>query len=176
MDQRTDTVVAFCGLQDGFELGAVGEAEGGAGGVGEELFGEVAGDSFVLGEEEVFKVADVVKRLAVGELAGGIDGEAVVEGEGVAVFAAAGFGVFFFVGAAVAVAPGTQNIEAFEGEAGWVDDVVADGAGLVGAVFFELLADGDGTADVGFDGGDGGRRGDLEAEDALHDPFAAENG
>ena len=40
----------------------------------------------------------------------------------------------------------------------------------------ELLADRNGAADVGLDGGDLRRRRGLEAQDALHDPDAAEHG
>ena len=77
---------------------------------------------------------------------------------------------------AVAVAPAAHHVEAFEREARRVDLGVAGGAGLQRAMLFELCADGRGAAGVGLDGRHAGRRrGWRLAEDALHDPRAAQH-
>lgn len=49
-------------------------------------------------------------------------------------------------------------------------------AGFGGAVFVELVADVDGAADVGLDGGDViGWRGDVDAEDVFEEPDASDD-
>lgn len=165
------------GGEDVVEGATVREADGCAGGIDEQLLGEIAGDGGLFaGEQELLEVADVLEGGAVGEGASGIDGEGVVEGEALAGEADAGFGLGFVSSGPVALAPAAHDVETFEGEAGGIDFAVAGGAGGVGTVFVELLTDGDGAADVGFDGRDAGGRGGFKAEDAFHDPDAAEDG
>ena len=81
-----------------------------------------------------------------------------------------------FRNAAVAVAPGAHDVEALERETRWIHFAMAGCAARIGPVLVKLLADGDGSADIGFDRGDGRRRWNFEAEDTLDDPFAAQHG
>jgi len=155
---------------------AIGIRRGGAGGVGEEFFGEAALDVGGLGEEELFEVFDVLEGAAVGELAGGIDGEGdfVLPDASVLDFGAGAVALLF---AAVAITPAADDVEAFQGEAGRIDLGVAAGAVFGGAVFGQDLADGAGAAGVGLDAGHAGwwRRWGL-AEESLHHPAPPKHG
>ena len=151
------------------EGGAVGQGEGAAAGVGEEFLGEAFGDEVLVFQEDL------------AELLKGFEGGAVLEG---AVFFDLGaFGVGFALGDFFAFAKGAipgafaaDGVEDFEGEAGGIDVVVAAGAGWVGSVFGELVAEGDGAADVGFDSGDAGWwRWDGAGEDVVEEPNAPED-
>lgn len=176
MDEGADAVVAGGGaFEDGLDFGAVGEADGGAGGVDGELAGEVASELLFVVEEELLEFADVTEFASVGKFAGGIDGKCVVEGEFLTALGEA-FGKFTAFFGAVTFAPAAHDIEIFESEAGRIHFDVASVAAFEGAMFFKLLPDGDGTADVGLDGGKIGRRWRrFLAEDAFHDPCATED-
>ena len=109
--------------------GAVVAVEFAADGVGEEFFGKAADEGFFPGGDELAKLRVGAEGLAAVEFSRGVDSE--------------------FVG--IAIAPGADGIVIFEGESSGVDFVVALGAGGVGAVLDELLTEGSGAADVGFD-------------------------
>ena len=152
------------------EGGAVGEGEGAAAGVDEEFLGEGARDEGFVFQEELAEFLE------------GFEGGAVFEG---AVFFDVGaFGVGFAFGDLFAFAEGAipgafaaDGVEDFEGEAGGIDVIVAAGAGWVGAVLGELIADGDGAADVGFDGGGAGWWWwNGAGENLVEDPDAAKDG
>lgn len=79
---------------------AVGEFDGGAGGVDEEFFEEVLGDVLGLTEGECFEAGDVLEGGAVGELVAGVDR------------LAGGPGFFGFEGAVV-FAPAADDVKIF---------------------------------------------------------------
>jgi len=155
---------------------AIGIRRGGAGGVGEEFFGEAALDVGGLGEEELFEVFDVLEGAAVGELAGGIDGEGDFVLPDATVFDFGG-GLVALLLAAVAITPAADDVEALQSEAGRVDLGVAAGAVFGGAVFGQNFADGAGATGVGLDAGNAGwgwwRR---LAEESLHHPAPPKHG
>ena len=132
--------------------------------------GQGAGDEVVVFEEELAEFVE------------GLEGGAVFESA--VLFDVGAFGVGFAFGDFFTLAEGAipgafaaDRIKDFEGEAGGIDVIVAAGAGLLGAVFGELIADGDGATDVGFDSGDTGWRWrDGAGEDVVEDPDAAEDG
>src|SRR5688572_7356623 len=104
--EGANTVIALArAIEDAFELRALGEAHGLAGGVGHELFRERAGDRTIVGEEKLLELAHVLKRPSVGELASRIDLERVMKREALAVQAHAGLGRNVFLHRAVAVTP-----------------------------------------------------------------------
>jgi len=72
----------------------------------------------------------------------------------VAVFAVARFRGLGFIYSTESVASATHDVEALEREARRVNLAATGGATGVVAMLFKLLTDGDGTADVGLDGGD----------------------
>ena len=164
------------GIEEGFDFGSVGEADGGAGGVDGELMEEIAGELAGVGGDEGFEVVDVLEGAAVEELAGGVHGG----GDGVAeaVSGAVDAGdAFSFFQTAIVGAPAAEDVEVFEGEADGIEAGVAGGAGFGFGVEGEEIADGFGTANVGLDGGDaGGWRRWWLADEALHDPGAANDG
>ena len=88
------------------------------------------------------------------------------------------FGNFFaFAERAVEGSFAANGVEDFEREAGGINVIVAAGAGFVGAVLGELVADGDCAADVGLDGGDAGGRGrDGFGKDLIEDPDSPQDG
>src|SRR5579883_550092 len=73
---------------------------------------------------------------------------------------------------AIAFAPSAHNIEALQRKSGRIDLPVAGSAGRISAVAVELLANGDGAPDIGFESGDPRGWGGVETEDAFHDPDA----
>ena len=135
-------------LADTVDGGAVVAVEFAADGVGEEFFGKAAGEGFFPGGDELAKLRVGAEGLAAVEFSGGVDCE--------------------FVG--IAIAPGADGIVVFEGESSGVDFVVTLGAGGVGAVLDEFLAEGGGAADVGFDFRDVvGRRRRGVIKEFVHD-------
>ena len=138
------------------------ELHGAAGGVGEELADEVAAEVISSGVvDDLFEAGEVRVGLAGGEFAGGVDLRSF-------------FGVFWL---RVGFAPAANGIEGFEAEAKRVYLAMALGAGGIGAVFGESVADGGGPADVGIDRGhDIRRRWRRDAEDVFTDPHAAGDG
>ena len=177
VEEVADGVVVFgAGVEEGFDFGAVGEADGGAGGVDGELMEEVAGELARVGGDEDFEVVDVVKGAAVEEFAGGVHGG----GDGVTVTVSgavdAGDSLAFFK-AAIVGAPAAEDVEVFEGEADGIEPRVAGGAGFGFGVEGEEIADGFGTANVGLHSGHAGRRWRWWlADEAFHDPGAADDG
>ena len=135
------------------------ELHGAAGGVGEDLADEVAGEMIGAGVVDDFlEGGEVGVGLAGGEFAGGID--------------LGGLG--FFVGGGVFFAPAADGIVGFEAEAERVDLAMALGAGGIGAVLGKAVADGGGAADIGINRGhDIRRRRRWDAEDVFGDPHAA---
>lgn len=74
VNQRAHAVIAGGGaLDDGVQRGAVAVGDGRAGGVNDEVTGQVAGEGGFVLEQVRFELADVLEGRAVGELAGGID-------------------------------------------------------------------------------------------------------
>ena len=127
-------------------------------------------------EQEPFEFADVFEGAAIGEGAGGVYRQPVVESERLTRKADAGFRLRTLGEGAIAVTPAAHHIEAFEGESRRIDLTVAGSACGIGAVAVELLADGDRASDIRLKCGHARGRGGVEAEDALHDPDAAQNG
>ena len=126
--------------------------------VREELLGEAAGKVLGVLGVELFPSGEVSERLAFGGGAGGIDFSTLVV-------------------LAVGTAQQANSVVVFEGEAGWVDGLVATGAAFVVAVFVELVADAGGSADVGLDSRNAGWWWwDVVAENALIDENAAHDG
>ena len=110
--------------------------------------------------QDAAEALEVLVDLAGGELAGGVD---LRRGA--------------LLGLRVGGAPAADRVEGFQAEAEGVDLAVALGAGAVGAVLGEALADGGRAGDVGLDGGhDVRRRRRLDAEDVLTDPGATGDG
>ena len=144
-------------FNDAADLGAVGEANIGAGGVAGEVGDEGSGELVGIGDEDVTKSAGAGEGATIGQLAAGIDFGAELVGDtpwGLALF---GWLVALAVGA-VAISQAADGIEGFEGEACGVDLRVAGGAVGVGAMFVELFAHGGGAASVGIDSADAGPR------------------
>lgn len=134
-----------------------------AGAVGEELADEVAGEEIGAGvADDLLEAVEVRIRFTGGELAGGVD---------------LGCGRFAVLGFWVGAAPATDGVEGFETEAQGVNLAMALGAGLVGAVLGETLANRRGAADIGIDRGhDIGWGRWRDAEDVFTDPHAAGDG
>ena len=125
-------------------LFAVREADRRAGGIGGKLADQVSGNGLLLViEQEPFEFANVFEGAAIGERAGGIYRQPVVEGERLTRKADAGFRLRTLGKGAIAVAPAAHDIEAFERESRRIDLTVAGSASGIGAVAVELLADGD---------------------------------
>ncbi len=78
---------------------------------------------------------DVAKTSSVGQGIARIHGETVPEAHSAAVL------FFRFAGSAVVVAPATNNVEAFEREAGWVDLAMATSTAFDIAMLGELFPD-----------------------------------
>lgn len=138
------------------------ELHGAAGGVGEELADEVAGEEITAGvADDLLEAGEVGVGLAGGEFAGGVD--------------FGGFG--FLAGGGVFFAPAADGVVGFEAEAERIDLAMALGAGGVGAMFGEAVADGGGAADIGINGGHNiWRRWRRDAEEILRDPHATRHG
>ena len=138
------------------------ELHGAAGCVGEELTDEVMGEMIGAGVvDDLLEGGEVGVGLAGGEFAGGVD--------------LGWFGLL--VGSGVFFAPAADGIVGFEAEAERVDLAMAFGAGGIGAVLGEAVADSGGAADVGINGGhDIRRRWRRDAEDVFGDPHAARDG
>src|SRR5689334_7130733 len=77
---------------------------------------------------------------------------------------------------AIMVAPAAHDVEVFQGETRGIDLRVTRGTGFQGPVLVQLLAHGSCAANVRLHRGyAGGRRSRLLAEDAFHDPGAAQD-
>ena len=154
VDQRLYSIAGGLGLvEDGFELRAISETDGGSCRVGDELGGEVSRDLAFIGEDALLEFADVAEVAPVGQRARGIYREGVVEVEEVASLAdslglrLAGFQLPS--DRAVMVAPASGDVETFEREARRIDlGVTGIADGLV-TMFGELLADGGSAARSG---------------------------
>ena len=175
-DQVADAVTARLGpVEDGLDLGAVGEAHRRAGGVDGELADQVAGQLTFVGGDETLEITDILERLAV-EFAVGLDRQGIMEGEGLSVLTDTDLGRLAIEGA-VTFPEAAHDVEALQREAGRVDPSVARSARLERAMLLQLLTDRHGPPGVRLDGGYAGGRGwRLAAEDALHDPGAADDG
>src|SRR5712671_3113574 len=114
-------------LEDLLDLRSVTETDRRAGGIDGELSRQIAGDLFLVPEQEALEFADIAERAAIGQLAAGIDGLRGVKGEFLPVLAQA------LVRHAVALrpvalAPAAHDIEVFQREPGRIDFRVAGGA------------------------------------------------
>ncbi len=137
---------------------------------------DVACDLVRVGEEDLFVFVDVLEGFAV-------VGDAPFFHVGTAVHGATG-GAWDghdsgggFCGGAVELTEAADGVEGFEGESRRIDVLVAAVAGVHAAMFIELLSDGGGASDIGFDGGDiwrWWRR--VFAEQMFEDPFPSEDG
>ena len=137
---------------------------------------EVSGEEAFILEKKRFEFTDVAEGFFVSEHAGGIDGLGVVKAEEVAVVANSFRGIFGITDGAVLVTPTARDVEAFECKAGGIEFGVAGIAGNGAAVEVELFADRGGSAGVRFDCCDpGGRRGNVEAEEAFNNPYSAQD-
>src|SRR4051812_36071677 len=115
-----------------------------------------------------------MKGASVRQIAGGIHLKRVMEGEFLATLSDA-LRQFAAGLRTVAFAPTAHDVEIFQRETRRIYFGVARIAGFEGAVLVELLTDGDGAADVGFERGHAGRRGGrFLAKNALHNPSAAQ--
>lgn len=163
------------GVQEAFDFGTIGEANGGSRGVDGELVQKVAGEGAGIGGEERLELADVLEGAPVGELAAGVNsgGEGVAELVSGAVQAGDGIA---FLQSAIASAPPTEHVEVFQGEAVGIELGMAGGTALGLRMQGEEIADGFCAADVGFDGGNtGGRRRRGLAKKAFCYPGAADH-
>ena len=109
---------------DGVDVRAVEGDHLAAERVGQQAFGEVAGELFMTRADAGAKFGRRFERVAIGKFAGGIDGQVT------AVFAA----------------PAADGIVVFQREPQRIDLAMARGAGGDLAVFGELIADGGGVA------------------------------
>ena len=134
--------------------GLVGETERAAKGVGEETVGEVVGEEIGMLHEVDADISGAVDGMAA-ILAGGVDGGSI----------------------RINAAEPADGIVGFEGVPEGIDLIMAIGTGLHVAVFFQLLADGGGSANVGLDGWHiGRRRAGRGAEEFFQEPDAAGHG
>lgn len=159
VDDVLQSVVFRGNLRDDFfEVGTVAEAHFTSDTVAQDLGCESTGEEGGLLEVDFAPAVEAIEGFAIGGDAGGID-----------------FGGVLFI--SVGGAEEADGVEAFESEAGGIDFIVAAGAGGGVGVLGELIADGDGAADVGLDGRDVfGRGRNVAAEDAFIDPDPAEDG
>jgi hypothetical protein len=82
-----------------------------------------------------------------------------------------------FLHAAIAIPPGTHDIEVLQGEANGIELGMTTGTALRFGVFGEQIADRGGTADVRLDGGHAlRRRWRWLTQQLFHDPNAAQHG
>ena len=138
-------------LADG---GAVAEVQATAQSVRQQLLGEGLGEGVRVGAKDELQFGGGGEALPIGEFGGGIDGSA-----------------------AVGRAPAADRIVVFEAEAEGVHAGVATGADGVGAMFFELLAEGSRVGSGFFvERGDVGRRGWRGLmEKVFKNPFASDD-
>src|SRR6185437_13750310 len=177
VDDIADSVPrATRAVQDLLHLFAIREADRGASGVGDKLADEIPRHCLLIVlEQEPFEFADVLETAPVGEDPGGIHRERVVKGERLARKANAWFGLHALRVSAIAVAPAAHDVETLERESRRVDQAMARIAGGVGAVLVQLLEHGHGAPDIRLDRGHACRLREAVAENALHDPDAAED-
>lgn len=170
VDEGFETGVGFGFLKDFFERRSISEGERAAGGIDEKLLSQGAVDEIFVLEQDL------------AELFEGFKGGPVFKG---AVLLDVGaFGVRFALGDFFALTEGAipatfaaDGIEDLEGKAGRIDVIVTACARFVGAVFCELVADGDGAPDIGLDRRDAGRGWrDRPGEDLIENPNATEDG
>ena len=91
VDEASQAVAGgFGSVHNAVDFCAVTEADRRAGGEDRELPRHVQRERAFVGEQEFLQVADVAEGAAVGQDAGGIDRERVVEGEGLSVLAGPG--------------------------------------------------------------------------------------
>ena len=121
------------------------------------MLSEGAGEMFRVLGIELLPGAEVGEGITFGGGAGGVD-----------------FGSLVVL--SVGAAPEADGVVVFESETGGIDGLVTAGAGFVVAMFFELVANAGGSANIGFDG----RYAwwwwrDVVAKNALIDEDAAHN-
>ena len=168
--------VLRAGIEHRFDVTAVGELHGGAGGIERELVQEIPRKLAWVGGEEGFQVVNVGERTTVSELTAGI--HFAREGEGKVVTGAVDAGdAFAIAGAAITRAPGTEDIEVFKCETDRIKLRVAGGAGGGFRVLGDEFTNGFCTANVRLYGRNTWwwRRRMLTNE-TIHDPFAAQLG
>ena len=126
--------------------------------------------------EQLLELAHVLERPAVGQRAGRIDRQGVMELESLPVHAVALDRRHLVGHRPVALAVAAHHVEALQREARRVHLAVAGRAARVGPVLLQLLADRHRAADVRLDGLDRRRRGRrLQPQDALRDPVPAQH-
>ena len=163
-------------VEDLLDLLAIGESHRRAGGEDRQLPGQVPRDLPLVLDEQPLELAHVLERPAVGQCAGRVDRQRVMERERLPVQAEALDRRDLLGHRPVALAVAAHHVEALQREARRVHLAVAGRAARVGAVLLELLADRDRAADVRLDGLDRRRRGRrLQSQDSLGDPVAAEH-
>ena len=168
--------VLRAGIEHRLDVAAVGELHGGAGGIQGELVQEIPRELARVVGEEGFQVMDVGERTTVGELTTGIHFGR--EGEGKVVTGAVDAGnAFAIAGAAIARAPGTEDVEVFQSETDRIKLRVARGAGFGFRVLGDEFADGFCAANVRFYGRNSRwwwwR---MLADETIHDPHATQHG
>ena len=127
-------------------------------------------------DQQPLELAHVLERPAVGQRAGRIDRQGVMERERLPVHAEAPDRRDLLGHRPVALAVAAHHVEALQREARRVHLAVAGGAARVGAVLLQLLADRHRAADIRLDGLDRRRRGRrLQPQDPLGDPVAAQH-
>src|SRR5688572_20762973 len=162
-DEGAETVTVFLdGLKDVLDHEFIDRFHVAAGGIAEDLFDQVAGENVCPARnEDVFEIVKAGIGFTGAELAGGINlrcGRIALRFR-------------------IRLPPAADRIEGLETEAERIDLAMAFGAGFVGPVFLEPLADGGGPAHVRFDGRNHIRwRWRLDAENVFRNPDAASNG
>src|SRR5437870_5108873 len=127
-------------IENVLDLRAVTKSNGRASSIDGQLAREVAGDLALIIEQKFLELADVLKLSAVRQFARCIHSQSEMENKFLAALGDARFR-FALAHGAIAFPPAAQDIEAFERKTGRIHFRMAHGAGLLGAVFFELLAD-----------------------------------
>ena len=150
------------------------KADGGSRAIRGELADQVSRHrSLFVIQQEPFEFANVFERPSIRQGAAGIDRQPEVESERLTRKTDAGFRFHILGICAIAVAPAAHHIEAFEREPRRVDRTVAGCAGCIGPMTIKLLANGDGTPDIGFESRHASGLSDVDAEDPFDDPDAA---
>ena len=167
-------VVGLAQLDEPLDGLAIAEADGRTGGEHHQLTDQVAADLGFILQQQPLELPDVLKRPSVLELTARVHLRGIVELIRPAVLAEALFRLHVGCRAAVALAPPAEHVEVLQREARGINFPVAGRAAFICAVLFQLVADGHGSPDVGFDRGHRGRRrGHGVADDSLHDPLAS---
>src|ERR1043165_94909 len=104
----------------------------------------------------------------IGQLTGGVDRQAVMEFEGLAIFAYTFHRLLAFRDRAITIPPSTHDVETLQRESGWVHFAVTRRAAGVVAMFLKLLANRYCATNVRFDGADRRWWRDVDSEDSLH--------